>query len=216
MINNNNVIFGVGECESVTIRNTTNGKYDTFPYVGDYGYPLTRGPGMYSVIARYKDGSFNTLYTEVAEVTEDNMTAYTMQSNAFVDVDAAKELLEYVNFAEHINPTVNDIYKYVYHKVGYDYIKAVKVAKTKLYRPDITEIFNKKKGICWDKTCLFAALCRAARIPCQICVGTLKTGMFKQYHSWCRVLTEEGKWKSIDPTNGTKYKAENYSPERFF
>ena len=207
MINNNNVIFGIDDCESVTIRNTTTGKYDTFPYVGDYGYPLTRGPGMYSVVARRKDGGFKSFYTEV---TEDSMTAYTVQSNAFVDVDAAKELLQY------INPTVNDIYKYVYHKVGYDYIKAVKVAKTKLYRSDVTETFNKKKGICWDKTCLFAALCRAARIPCQICVGTLKTGMFKQYHSWCRVLTEEGKWKSIDPTNGTKYKADNYSAERFF
>lgn len=207
MKNINNVIFGIDECESVTIRNTTTGKYDTFPYVGDYGYPLTRGLGMYSIVARHADGIFNALYTEV---TEDNMTAYTVQSNAFVDVDAAKELLE------DIGSTVNDIYKYVYHKVGYDYIKAVRVAKTKLYRPDITEIFHKKKGICWDKTCLFAALCRAARIPCQICVGTLKTGMFKQYHSWCRVLTEEGKWKSIDPTNGTKYKADNYSAERFF
>lgn len=207
MRNCSNVIYDIPECESVIIKNVTTNVSDTFPYVGDFGYPLTRGPGKYAITARMHDGTFVTYFDEVKT---ENMETYTTVSNAFVDTDMSK----LVQVGRSLN-TIEQIYAYVYHKIKYDYIKAFTLKKSKLYRPDILKIDEEKKGICWDKTCFFAALCRASRIPCQICVGDLTIGLLKEYHAWCRVKVD-GKWKTVDPTNGTKYKVNAYTAKRFF
>ncbi|MEO0075502.1 MAG: transglutaminase-like domain-containing protein, partial [candidate division WOR-3 bacterium] len=53
-------------------------------------------------------------------------------------------------------------------------------------------------GDCNEHAILYAALCRAIGIPCQICVGLVYVDNFFYYHAWNKVYLD--KWISVDAT----------------
>ena len=77
------------------------------------------------------------------------------------------------------------------------------------YVPDIDEVLEAKKGICFDYASLMSAMLRSQGVPVKLVVGYTSTGI---YHAWINVWSEEdgwvegiiyfdGKiWKLMDPT----------------
>ena len=64
---------------------------------------------------------------------------------------------------------------------------------------DITKTLQTKTGICYDISCLFAAICRSQGIPCYVIDGYARTDRSAQ-HTWNRVLID-GTWYDVDVTN---------------
>ena len=87
------------------------------------------------------------------------------------------------------------IQKYIRKNISYDHAFAEKVNKkiVKDYVPDPKRTLKTKKGVCYDKASLFAAMCRSQGIPCRI-----KTGYYNgEYHAWNEVYIKK-KWYKVD------------------
>ena len=91
---------------------------------------------------------------------------------------------------------VNAIYEWMIHNFEYDYecepfIQYFNVRKT----------LSKRKGICYDFSHLFAALCRSQNIPCYVVDGD-KRDNTQYHHTWNRVYFDSS-WWNIDVTFDT-------------
>ena len=64
---------------------------------------------------------------------------------------------------------------------------------------DISKTLQTQTGVCYDISCLFAAICRSQDIPCYIIDGYCRTDRSVQ-HTWNRVLVN-GIWYDVDVTN---------------
>ncbi len=88
---------------------------------------------------------------------------------------------------------VKAIYEWMIHNFEYDYE----------YNP-VVQYFNvhktlrTHKGVCYDFSHLFAALCRSQNIPCYVVDGD-KRDNAQYHHTWNRVYFE-GSWWNIDVT----------------
>ena len=79
----------------------------------------------------------------------------------------------------------------------YDHALAKKIKKGEItnYTPNTKKTLKSKKGICYDLSALYAAMCRSQGIPCTIEKGYVKG----TYHAWNKVYVN-GKWKKVDIT----------------
>lgn len=66
--------------------------------------------------------------------------------------------------------------------------------------PSALDVLKNREGDCNEHAVLFAALSRAAKIPCQICVGLVYVDGRFYYHAWNKVFL--GTWIPVDPTFG--------------
>lgn len=64
---------------------------------------------------------------------------------------------------------------------------------------DITKTMQTKTGVCYDISCLFAAICRSQDIPCYVIDGYSRINRTTQ-HTWNRVYID-GVWYDVDVTN---------------
>lgn len=67
---------------------------------------------------------------------------------------------------------------------------------------DVQTIMRRRKGVCFDYACLFAAMCRSQEIPCYVLDGTYRTDKTFR-HAWNRVYAD-GQWWSVDTTRDHK------------
>ena len=67
--------------------------------------------------------------------------------------------------------------------------------KVSKYIPDTNATLNSSKGICYDLSSLFAAMCRSQSIPCSLTKGYAG----RSYHAWNKVNVD-GAWYQIDLT----------------
>ena len=91
---------------------------------------------------------------------------------------------------------VKAIYEWMIHNFEYDYecepiVQYFNVRKT----------LSTRKGICYDFSHLFAALCRSQNIPCYVVDGD-KRDNAQYHHTWNRVYLN-GSWWNIDVTFDT-------------
>ena len=91
---------------------------------------------------------------------------------------------------------VKAIYKWMIYNFEYDYdceplIQYFNVRKT----------LSTRKGICYDFSHLFAALCRSQNIPCYVVDGD-KRDNAQYHHTWNRVYFDSS-WWNIDVTFDT-------------
>lgn len=63
---------------------------------------------------------------------------------------------------------------------------------------DVGKVMQNRKGVCFDYSCLFAAMCRSQGIPCYVLDGTYRTDSTFR-HAWNRVYYD-GQWWSLDTT----------------
>ena len=98
------------------------------------------------------------------------------------------------------------VYDYVVQNLRYDDDKAATVQSG--YLPDLDEILEIKRGICFDYAAMMTAMLRSQEVPCKLVVGYAGS----IYHAWISVWTEENGWidgaiffdghvwKRMDPT----------------
>jgi hypothetical protein len=94
------------------------------------------------------------------------------------------------------------IYKWVGNEIVYDDEKANRVLNNDLQiKSGAIPTFYSKSGICFDYSCLLAAMCRANNIKVRIITGQGFNGSNWVSHAWNQVyIEEEKKWINVDST----------------
>ena len=99
---------------------------------------------------------------------------------------------------------VQAIYNWMIANLEYDYDY-----KTLLQYFDVRRTLSTRKGVCYDFSNLFAALCRSQNIPCYVVDGT-PYDRSTQDHTWNRVYYD-GCWWDVDVTNDISSTADGKS-----
>lgn len=89
------------------------------------------------------------------------------------------------------------IYQYIADSFQYDdrFADAVRSGSVKNYTPDTNGALERKLGVCYDFSALFAAMCRSQGIPCALVKGVTANG----YHAW-NLVWVNGAWQALDVT----------------
>ncbi len=97
------------------------------------------------------------------------------------------------------------LYKWVSGNIKYDYEKAEQVSKSpKGTSSGAVVAYNTKKGICFDYSCLYIAMCRAAGVKVRLVTGLGYSGVAWGDHAWNQVFSaEENRWINVDATFGS-------------
>ncbi len=187
-----------------TYNLTDNGDFEVFP--------LSDGNGKYNITA-YKNITgikYSTIYSKDITVNLESEFAPFLLPNQYVNytpeskvVQKAHELVE--NREDELE-AVKEIYQFVVTNIKYDKIKIKNVKSG--YLPDLDDVLQKKKGICFDYAALMTAMLRSQNIPCKLVIGYSGSA----YHAWINVYTEKSgwinkavffdgaNWKLMDPT----------------
>lgn len=165
----------------------TDGEYEVFP--------LSDGNGKYNVVV-YKNISGDQYSSVLSAKIEAKLTdefAPFLRPNQYVNfsedsnaVVKAAELCEGVT--ENLRK-VEKVYDFVVGGLTYDLAKAKNPPKG--YVPNIDEVLETKKGICFDYASLMAAMLRSQEVPVKLVFGYTSGG---QYHAWINVWSEDGGW----------------------
>lgn len=88
---------------------------------------------------------------------------------------------------------VKAIYNWIIHNFEYDY-----ESEPLIQYFDVRKTLETRKGICYDFSHLFAALCRGQNIPCYVVDGDKRNNL-NYHHTWNRVYWG-GSWWQVDTT----------------
>lgn len=107
------------------------------------------------------------------------------------------------------------LYNWIGSNVSYDYDKANKVLNDDFnVSSGAIPTFNTKKGICFDYSCLYVAMCKANGMHVRLVTGMGFNGLNWVSHAWNEVyLPEEDTWINVD---STFYKGGNYFDSKRF
>ena len=128
------------------------------------------------------------LFTVYIFVYKQNCVSLTNGQSTLWDVDTVKLADEICADCDTDEEKVKAIFEWMIHNFEYDYE----------YEP-IVQYFNvrktlsTRKGICYDFSHLFAALCRSQNIPCYVIDGN-KRDNAQYHHTWNRVCFNDSWW----------------------
>lgn len=179
---------------------------------GETCLPISAGDGSYT-IAIYEnisDDQYSTAYSGNFTVTLTNAFGPYLYPNQYVNYTSESNAVMLASdFAVNASSdleTVCEVYHYITDNIVYDKEEAKTV--TYDYLPDVDEVLQTKKGICFDYAALMAAMLRSQGIPTRLHVGYAGDA----YHAWINVYIEDigwidgiiqfdGKdWSLMDPT----------------
>jgi hypothetical protein len=106
------------------------------------------------------------------------------------------------------------LYDWVTESISYDTEKA-KMLETDAFGVSSGAVvaFSEKTGVCYDKACLYAAMCRAVGIRVRLITGYAFNGSEWLDHSWNEIYDDTGdRWLNVDTTFGSKYRSYFDSP----
>lgn len=185
-----------GDNEDVKLQIACNDNI-TYTYKigsGDSVIPLTQGSGSYHIIAYEGMGNsqYSTIFAGSADVELKNEYSTYLYPNYYVRFDKdseavaiGKELAQNCNYDLEV---IASVYEYVVENISYDYEEAETVSSS--YVPDVDEILDTKKGICFDYASLMAAMLRSQKIPTRLEVGYAGDA----YHAWVTTYVEDIGW----------------------
>ncbi|AWI06959.1 transglutaminase-like domain-containing protein [Clostridium drakei] len=107
------------------------------------------------------------------------------------------------------------IYNWIGKNIAYDHDKANKVLNNDFnVQSGAIYTYDTRKGICFDYSCLYVAMCKANGIKVRLITGEGFNGVSWVSHAWNQVyLPEEQKWINVD---STFYRGGNYfNSQRF-
>jgi transglutaminase-like putative cysteine protease len=96
------------------------------------------------------------------------------------------------------------LYTWVSENIQYDYDKAEIITTDIFAEPSgATVAYETRTGVCFDKACLYVAMCRAAGVPVRLITGLSYNGSEWCDHSWNQIYYDkDDRWISVDPTFG--------------
>lgn len=112
------------------------------------------------------------------------------------DTDTVKLADEICNDCDTDEEKVKAIYKWMIYNFEYDYDREPLIQYF-----NVRKTLSSRKGICYDFSHLFAALCRSQNIPCYVVDGD-KRDNAQYHHTWNRVYFD-GSWWNMDITFDT-------------
>ncbi len=130
--------------------------------------------------------SIPTVYLPISSHNEYLKPSPYIQSN---HPDIRRTAQEIVKQEKNATLASQKIMEWVYHKIN---------KRPTASLPSALDVLENLEGDCNEHAILYAALCRAIGIPCQICVGLVYVDNFFYYHAWNKVYLD--KWISVDAT----------------
>lgn len=166
---------------------------------GDYyEYRLDLHYGAAGIIRMYNEGIIDTLPNRADILADDTTADYTLLLNAMREIEVQYGITE----ASSDYDKVCAIYRYVTSNIQYDYYMAslsgmdlVNYLQTVPYPWEINFALTNKKGVCFDYSLLFQALCCTFDINCYYANGTANGGP----HAW-NIVEVDGAYYQVDPT----------------
>ena len=169
-----------------TYRLRTDTEWDVFP--------LASGNGSYTigVFRNISGNQFSTDFSITTRVTLTDEFAPFLRPNQFVNYNentiAVVEAAKLVQDATTPLEKIDIIYKFVTTEFSYDTALAQSVQSG--YVPNLDNVWNSKKGICFCFASITAAMLRSQGIPTKLVFGYVGD----VYHAWISVWTEETGW----------------------
>lgn len=157
-------------------------------------FPFSNGDGTYKigVYTNIKDTLYATEYETSVDVTLNSSYAPFLYPNQYVwftkDTKAVAKAEEIVQPADTDLDAVTLVYDYVVNNITYDWDEAENVQSG--YIPNVDEVLESGKGICFDYSSLLAAMLRSQRIPTRMEIGY----MGSTYHAWISTYIDEIGW----------------------
>ena len=195
--------------EEYTYDLNQKGEYEVFPLqMGNGDYEVT-------VFQNIEGTKYSPLYQTALSVTmpdEDRVFLFPSQYVWYTNEESAVKLsYDLCEGLETDKQKVGRIYDYLVWLLEYDYEKAATVESG--YIPDLSEILQIKKGICFDYAALMAAMLRAQDIPVRLVIGYVQPDNL--YHAWNQVYMD-GAWVWMDATFGpdSTRKEADYTQDR--
>ncbi|MDD3021763.1 MAG: transglutaminase-like domain-containing protein [Alphaproteobacteria bacterium] len=157
-------------------------------------FNLVETSGVYeiTVYENIEANRYGKIFKTSFAVEQDNEFDAFLYNNQYVNFDRDTKAVYIANDLV-ANATSNLekirlIFDYIITEYDYDYAKAKTVAYN--YIPDLDEIYQTKKGICFDYAALLAAMLRTQDIPTRLEFGYVQ----ENYHAWVSVYTKETGW----------------------
>lgn len=156
--------------------------------------PLTQGSGNYhiDVYAGMGNGQYSSLFAGDIPITISNEFGPYLYPNYYVEFDMnSKAVAKGKELAGKCTcdlEVIAAVYDYVIGNVTYDHDEALNVATN--YVPDVDEVLESGKGICFDYASLMTAMLRSQRIPTRLEVGYAGDA----YHAWITTYVEDIGW----------------------
>lgn len=165
--------------------------------------PLQFGDGLYtvSILENVTGNKYRVKeQQDIMVKAKDDKVVY-LQSvqniNWNKNMNAIKKAKELTKDAKTDKEKVEIIYDYITANISYDYKRANNL--TNDYLPNIDEVLESTKGICYDYASLLASMLRSLDIPTKLLMG--RKNDVDVYHGWNQVYIEElGGWVNIDTT----------------
>lgn len=185
-----------GKCDKVKMQLTTPDEITyTYTLHGDFEtFPLTGGDGTYRV-AIYENitgDQYVTILSHDFTITLENEFNTYLYPNQYVNFNSKSNALklgeELASTAHSDLDVVTNVYNYLSKNITYD-IQKSKTVKSG-YLPQVDQILETKKGICFDYAAVMATLLRSQGIPTRLEVGYTKNA----YHAWVSVYLKEVGW----------------------
>lgn len=157
-------------------------------------FPLTEGNGEYTI--RVYENTTDTRYAQAYSCTvtmalRSEFSPF-LYPNQYVNFTGSSKVVskaaELTGASTSTLDKVKAVYHYAVDNISYDYDKAATV--TFGYLPNVDQIMESKKGICFDYAAVMAAMLRSQGIPCKLVVGYAG----EIYHAWINVYVEGTGW----------------------
>lgn len=169
-------------------------------------FPLSAESGTYniSVYENIGNDQYSMCYSEDISINIANTFGPYLYPNQYVkfnaNTQAVKKAVSIAKDATCELDAVALIYDYVINNVTYDKEEAATVATD--YLPDVDEVMETGKGICFDYAALMTTMLRSLSIPTRLEIGYAKDA----YHAWISVYTKDQGWiGSVIQFDGIKW-----------
>ena len=168
--------------------------YSLAPDGNYYVFPLSAGDGHYvvGVYSNIEASMYAEVYCTELDVQMNSPYRPFLYPNQYVwfteDTKAVAVAEEICRVADTDLDCINLVYNYVVQHVTYDWEEAQTVASG--YLPDVDEVLETGKGICFDYAALMSSMLRSQRIPTHLEIGYAGTA----YHAWIAAYVDEIGW----------------------
>lgn len=190
--------------EGLDTGKTTRYYYKLKNGKNDIDIPMTEGNGKYKIrLCQVRsDGKAVVLESKDFSLELKDKDSVFLQSNYIVNFAVSKKVTKkaasLVKDCKTESDKVSKIYKYVVSNYTYDYTGLKTKTSTAYYVPDIVDTYDNKTGICYDLSCVIAAMLRSQGIETKVVTGN--TPNVKEYHAWNQIKDSSDKWFTIDAT----------------